>query len=67
MIPQDMHTPILNMRVLLPLGVNNPASLVTFSVDRPYDIKSEYTKESGFLNFGIRKDQVEESHEFQWD
>lgn len=42
MIPQDMHTPILNMRVLLPLGVNNPASLVIFPDDRPYDMKSEY-------------------------
>ena len=50
-----MPTPILNMCVLLPFGVNNPASLVTFSVDRPYDTKSEYVKQITFSHIDIKK------------
>jgi hypothetical protein len=32
------------MRVLLPFGVNNPASLPPFRRDRPYDTKNEYIR-----------------------
>jgi len=54
---QDMHTVILNMCVLLPFGVNNPASLVTFSIDKPYDTESEYMKQVLFLNIAMMTDQ----------
>ena len=46
----DMHTSILSKRVLLPFGVNNPASLVTFYCDRAYDTENEYVEEVHFLN-----------------
>jgi hypothetical protein len=36
------------MRVLIPLGVNNPASLAAFLLDNPYDTKSGYTKDTLF-------------------
>ncbi|OLS30165.1 MAG: hypothetical protein ThorAB25_11620 [Candidatus Thorarchaeota archaeon AB_25] len=42
---QYMHTLILNMCVLLPFGVNNPASLAAFLGNRLYDTKSEYVKQ----------------------
>ena len=47
---QYMHTLILNMCVLLPFGVNNPASLVIFYCDRAYDTENEYVEEVYFLN-----------------
>ena len=37
-----MHTLILNMCVLVPFGVNNPASLLTFYCNRSHATKSEY-------------------------
>ncbi len=39
-----MHTLIPNMCVLLPFGVNNPASLLHYLCDRPYDTKIEYAR-----------------------
>ena len=41
---RGMHTLILNMRVLPPFGVNNPASLLPFLCDRLYDTKNEYVR-----------------------
>ena len=40
----NIHTLILNMCVLPPFGVNNPASLLPFLRDRPYDTKSGYNE-----------------------
>ena len=62
-----MHTPILSMCVLLPFGVNNPASLVIFLGDRPYDTKSEYMTMVLFLKITTITDQECVSRESEFD
>ena len=54
------------MRVLLPFGVNNPASLVIISVDDPYDTKSEYTKKGVILHLSEKTDHCDMFHERHW-
>jgi len=40
----NKHTLILNMRVLLHFGVNNPASLMMFLYNDVYNTKIEYVE-----------------------